>query len=63
MSRSTGGTIGEGDITVGNPEDERNTDIAHINRDIDQAQEITKDESSTTTLYVTETAVEDTIGL
>ncbi|WP_413614876.1 hemagglutinin repeat-containing protein [Halomonas cupida] len=53
------GTIGQGEITVHHPDSDLNTELADINRDIDRAQEITRDESETTELYVTETSVED----
>ena len=54
----TRATIGAGNIEV---RDDQDVDLSGLNRDIDKAQEITKDEEESTGLYVTSTAV-DSMG-
>lgn len=47
-------TVGEGDIII---RDNPNQDISDLNRDVEKAYEITKDEEETTELYVTSSSL------
>ncbi|MEN3931535.1 hypothetical protein WJT86_10765, partial [Microvirga sp. W0021] len=51
-------TVGEGEITIRNQEDQKQ-DVAALNRDVEKAQEITKDESSGVDFYVSSSAIEE----
>ncbi|WP_024461590.1 hemagglutinin repeat-containing protein [Marinimicrobium sp. LS-A18] len=56
----TRATIGEGNITV---RDNPDQDLSDLNRDIDTAQEILKDQDETTDVYASTTSVESLKGL
>ena len=51
-------TVGDGEIIVRNTE-EQTQDVAALNRDIEKAQEITKDKSSGVDFYASTTAIEE----
>ena len=51
-------TVGDGEIIVRNTE-EQTQDVAALNRDIEKAQEIIKDESSGVDFYASTTAIEE----
>ena len=51
-------TVGDGEILVRNTE-EQTQDVAALNRDLEKAQEITKDESSGVDFYASTTAIEE----
>ncbi|WP_221450541.1 hemagglutinin repeat-containing protein [Pseudoteredinibacter isoporae] len=54
----TRATVGQGNITVTGGEGSGEEELANLNRDIDQAQVLLKDEESETTLYVTSSSID-----
>lgn len=56
--QTTRATVGEGNITVTGGEGSGEEQLAELNRDIDNAQEVTRDEKSETNLYVTSSSVD-----
>ncbi|MEN3931789.1 hypothetical protein WJT86_12070 [Microvirga sp. W0021] len=54
----THATVGEGEIIIRNQEEQKQ-DVATLNRDVEKAQEITKDESSGVDFYVSSSAIQE----
>lgn len=56
MEQETRGTIGEGTLTIRDT-DKQKQDVASINRDVDQAQVVTKNEREGVTVYVSDSSI------
>ncbi len=60
--QTTRATVGEGNITVTGGEGNGEEQLAGLNRDINNAQEVTRDEKSETNLYVTSSSVDSALS-